>query len=165
MQANILGQLETAGTEYFEGFVAVPGTRARIETFPEFVPVVTATAINVDSPYVHVVLNEETFLDATVQLMTPDNGVSHNFNKYHLACSPIYISVVDSHYIRGHLIVTADAIHAALQAARFSFATNDWRYVAMTLEERIFVGEGEIFVGQDGRVYITYTVNEEYYWE
>lgn len=35
----------------------------------------------------------------------------------------------------------------------------------MTLEERIFVGEGEIFVGQDGRVYITYTVNEEYYWE
>ncbi|KAI1839109.1 hypothetical protein DTO006G1_3842 [Penicillium roqueforti] len=69
MQANILGQLEIAGTEYSEGFVAVPGTRARIETFPEFVPTVTATAINVDSPYVHVVLNEETFLDATVQLI------------------------------------------------------------------------------------------------
>ncbi|CDM30479.1 unnamed protein product [Penicillium roqueforti FM164] len=124
MQANILGQLEIAGTEYSEGFVAVPGTRARIETFPEFVPTVTATAINVDSPYVHVVLNEETFLDATVQLIGP----------FFLRVKP-------------------------------KASTNDWRYVAMTLEERIFVGEGEIFVGQDGRVYITYTVNEEYYWE
>ncbi|KGO51477.1 hypothetical protein PEX1_051910 [Penicillium expansum] len=68
---NIFGQLEAAGTTYFDGFIAVPGNRAHIESMPGFVPTVVATAIDVDSRYVEIVLGERSHLDATIQLTGP----------------------------------------------------------------------------------------------
>ncbi|KGO36856.1 hypothetical protein PEXP_006550 [Penicillium expansum] len=65
---NIFGQLEAEGTTYFDGFIAVPGNRAHIESMPGFVPTVVATAIDVDSRYVEIVLGERSHLDATIQL-------------------------------------------------------------------------------------------------
>ncbi|KAJ5687793.1 hypothetical protein N7536_010412 [Penicillium majusculum] len=146
--ANILGQLEAAGTPYFEGCIAMPGNRAHIKSMPGFRPAVIATAIDVESPYVEVVLGERCDLDATVQLRTRDNAV------------------IDVHLF-GDLMITTEAVTTALQggrsiisSARFTFRTGDWRYMALALQDRTFLGEGVLFWGEDGHLYVRYAVNE-----
>ena len=40
-------------------------------------------------------------------------------------------------------------IHSTADLVEYSFQTTDWKYMALALQDRTFLGEGVLFFGQD----------------
>ncbi|KAF4767126.1 hypothetical protein HAV15_009554 [Penicillium sp. str.  len=75
--ANVRGQLETAGTNYFDSFVAIPGTRAHIRSVSGFMPALVATATYVESENTEIVLGEHSQFESVLEMVAQDGAVSH----------------------------------------------------------------------------------------
>ncbi|KAJ5950927.1 uncharacterized protein N7479_009340 [Penicillium vulpinum] len=138
LEANILGQLETAGTAYFDTFVAVPGTRATINSVAGFVPVTAVTAAYVDTAYTEIILGENSRLETAMQ-MTTQEGVAINM------------------HISGSFKITFNALNAAREGVLGAIGLANFTFES--LEHRLFVGEGYLFMGSDNRLDARYSVS------
>lgn len=45
-------------------------------------------------------------------------------------------------------------IHSTADFVEYSFQTTDWRYMALALQDRTFLGEGVLFFGQDSSTFV-----------
>ncbi|KAJ6143259.1 hypothetical protein N7471_002712 [Penicillium samsonianum] len=106
----------------------------------------TATATYVESENTEIILGEHSCFESAAQMMTQDHALIH-----------IHIS--------GALTVTKEVIDTAREGgrgnlgfARFTFNSGEEHY--QSLNERMFIGEGQLFMGTDNRLYIEYGISE-----
>lgn len=51
-------------------------------------------------------------------------------------------------------------IHRTTDLVECSIQTANWRYMGLVLQDRTFLGEGVLFLGEDSHLYVRYTVNK-----
>ncbi|KAJ5862775.1 hypothetical protein N7455_006843 [Penicillium solitum] len=115
--ANVRGQLETAGTNYFDSFVAIPGTRAHIRSVSGFMPALVATATYVESENTEIVLGEHSQFESVLEMVIT----------------------------LGALHMAREGGRATLGFGRFIFHTEDEAY--QHLRDRTFFGRGQLVMG------------------
>ncbi|CAI7672605.1 unnamed protein product [Penicillium palitans] len=77
---DVRGQLETAGTNYFDPFVAIPGTRAHIHSVSGFMPALVATATYVESENTEIVLGEHIQFESALEMVYVKENLAEENN-------------------------------------------------------------------------------------